>query len=292
VRRFLFTFVGLLTAMSSTAHALTALPNVHRMDLPSRPLQATSGTAFLRKIESLSPAQREAAFVREILRGNVPDFLRQMTPVEVVLREGPYKGQLLRFWTLPDYLAVGSDRDFVRVPLNLHSIEKVAEKLDLSLPTSRMVDDIYRNADVKLTPAPLPYSPRVASTGNILRHNKILQSQLDPVCIRPGILLAGHKKDVVQSRRLVKKPDAIAIYGWHRPGAEPIQPLSTVHSAEYADYSHGVRLVSNTIRIGSRTFDLREVLNHRWMAKTLSAEGVIPQKGIRPKTVFPVADNH
>lgn len=277
--------------VSSWAIGLTAIPRNHVLNLPPRPDKALSGTAFMKKIDKYSPSSRENAIVKEILRGNVPSFMRQLIPVATRMDRGPYKGQIVRFWTLPDYLAVGSDQDYVRVPLNLYSIDKIAMQLDLSLPTRKMVDEIYQAASVKLKPAPVPYSSAVASTGNIMKHHLMVQSQLAPTLYaRPGLLLAGHKKDVVQTRRLMKKPQSIAIYGWHQMNAKPIQPLSTVHSAAYADYSHGIRLVGNEIEIGGRSMDLREVLGQRLTASTFSDEGAIPQRSAlvlqtRPKQI-------
>ncbi len=228
--------------------------------------------------------------MKEILRGNVPNFERFLTPVERRLTSGPYRGQILRFWALPDYLAIGSDRDYVRVPLNLHSVKLLAQKLDLSLPTAKMVDDIYAQAKVKLKPTPLPLNKAITSTGNIIKHDGLVQNQLSRSGWRPGLLVAGHKKDVVQSRRLTKKPGSIAIYGWHQNNAKPIQPLSTVHSADYADYSHGIRLVSNAVEIGTKTLDLRDVLSQNPTANLLSDEGVIPQPyHISGKSTFPMA---
>ena len=67
-----------------------------------------------------------------------------------------------------------------------------------------------------------------------------------------GALVSGHKKDVVLTNRLITHPGQIAIYGWHRGIGEPIQPLSTVHGAGYADYSHGIRLVSQMAMIDGK----------------------------------------
>ncbi len=41
-----------------------------------------------------------------------------------------------------------------------------------------------------------------------------------------GKLIAGHKKDVVITNRLLTMPKRVAIYGWHRPNGSPIQPLA------------------------------------------------------------------
>jgi hypothetical protein len=185
---------------------------------------------------------------------------------------------------------VGSDSDFVRVPLNLHTIAKLNEKLDVSLPTVKMVDEIYEKAAVHVSPKPIPCKANIASTSNILMHNEMLVAQIHDY--QPGTLIAGHKKDIVQTRRLLKKPDSIAIYGWHRSSEDPIQPLSTIHSAEYADYSHGIRLVSNHVEIDGLSYDLRDVLESKTFSKLVSYEGTIPQKDrVRTTTMLSVASH-
>ncbi len=246
--------------------------------LPARSDSAMTGSAFLKKIAKMDGGQREKAMVQEILKGNVPSFLRKMTPIDSKLSSGPYKGKTLRYWTIPDYIAIGSDKDFVRVPLNLPSIEKISEALDLSLPTAKMVDEIYSHATVKLSPKPIAAKANISATINIAKHNDLLIEQISHNTYVPGTLVAGHKKDVVQSRRILKKPGSIAIYGWHRKLRDPIQPLSTAHSAAYADYSHGIRLISNVVKLGNQTFDLRDILANKSYATLLSSEGAIPQK--------------
>lgn len=262
-----------------------------QLQLPPRPANALSGTAFLQKIMNYGPSRRETAILREILKGNVPEFIRTLTPVEMQLTSGPKAGETLKYWILPDYLAVGSDEDFVRVPLNLHTIAKLNEKLNVSLPTVKMVDDIYAKAAIHVSPKPIPCKTDIAATANILKHNELLLNQIHDYT--PGMLIAGHKKDVVQSRRLLRKPQAIAIYGWHRSSQDPIQPLSTVHSAEYADYSHGIRLVSNHVEINGEAFDLRDMLESRTYAPLLSNEGPIPQNFAHKagKTLLTVASH-
>jgi hypothetical protein len=87
--------------------------------------------------------------------------------------------------------------------------------------------------------------------------------------------LSGHKKDVVITNRLAQKKDKIAIYGWHQCAGAPIQPLSTVHDSCYADYSHGIRFVSDTVWIGGKPQSIYEVLEDPKLAEVLSTEGVI-----------------
>ncbi|RZA19348.1 MAG: hypothetical protein EOP10_19675 [Proteobacteria bacterium] len=246
------------------------------INLPNRPANALSGSAFMKKIARLDGGARETAMVAEILKGNIPSFLRRLTPIDTKLTAGIYRGQTLRYYALPDYLAVGSDEDYVRVPLNLYSVEKLSEQLDLSLPTVKMVDDIYAHAKQKFAPQPVVNKLKISSTSNIQTHNDMLKAQFGER-YHAGELTAGHKKDVVQSRRILRKPGSIAIYGWHRNSESPIQPLSTAHSADYADYSHGIRLVSNLVKIGQQTLDLRDILENKNQASPLSYEGTIPQ---------------
>lgn len=247
------------------------------LNLPVRSSNALSGTAFMKKIARMDGGQREKAMVAEILQGNIPSFLRKMTPIDTKLTSGPYRGMTLRYWTLPDYIAIGSDTDFIRVPLNLHSIDKLSEQLDLSLPTAKMVDDIYNHATVKLAPQPIVCKSNISATSNIAKHNDLLLEQISHHQYSNGSLVAGHKKDVVQSRKVLRKPGSIAIYGWHRDALNPIQPLSTAHSAEYADYSHGIRLVSNLVKLGDQILDLRDILENKSYASLLSSEGTIQQ---------------
>jgi hypothetical protein len=72
---------------------------------------------------------------------------------------------------------------------------------------------------------------------------------------------------------LVKRPGQIAIYGWHRAIGSPIQPLSTVHGAGYADYSHGIRLVSKMAVIEGKLRSLSNILHDPTLSKVLSDEG-------------------
>ena len=120
----------------------------------------------------------------------------------------------------------------------------------------------------------------MTSTQYFWDHHKTIEKQLNAVGRRINALVAGHKKDVVQSNRLTRKPRSIAIFGWHRLATQrPIQPLSTVHGANYADYSHGIRLVSRwgvmEIDGVKRTVYLPEILSDSRKWKLLSDEGRI-----------------
>src|SRR5439155_18545018 len=93
--------------------------------------------------------------------------------------------------------------------------------------------------EVKLEPKPLTEEREAVRT--FVQHNSIIEEQREGKEL--GLLVGGHKKDVVISNRLKEKPNRVAIYGWHKLDGKPIQPLYVGHGDFYADYSHGIRLV-------------------------------------------------
>ena len=111
------------------------------------------------------------------------------------------------------------------------------------------------------------------STEYYVTHNRLVQEEL-PSSYAGG-LVAGDKKDVVLTNRRIGKPNRIAIYGWHRLNGRPIQPLSTVHGVRYADYSHGIRLVSDTVWVNGDPRSIINVLENPKLATVLSSEGPI-----------------
>lgn len=234
--------------------------------IPPRPANAVGGTAFMETIADLPPKAREAAIVQEITRGNMPDFLRKFVQVRV-RGEGPD----CAVEVMPDYLAVGSDSDFVRLPMTPQSAASIAAAFGCILPTRKIVDDIYKQADLKLEPRPL--TEQREATRTFVQHNDIIESQRGT---RPlGALVAGHKKDVVISNRLKEKPHRVAIYGWHKPDGKPIQPLYVGHVDWYVDYSHGIRLMKREMTIDGKKLDVGDALKDPELCKSISDEGPI-----------------
>ncbi len=238
--------------------------------LPPRAADAETGSAFLERTRHMSRADREAAMLEQIEAGNVPSSARQLRPVELTAN-----GHTATAYVMPDYLAIGSDDDYVRVPLNLVTAQRIADLTDASLPTTRLVDAVHRQADVRVTPNPLPASAEMMSNAYIEHHDAIVDGQLRRAGGEAGQLVSGHKKDVVISNRLDAHPDRVAIYGWHQSNGRPIQPLSTIHHQTYGDYSHGARLVSQQVIVDGRPMRLEDALRDPELAPLFSAEGVI-----------------
>ena len=241
--------------------------------LPARAADAAGGSEIARRVEAISGSERDAVFVAELLAGNLPDFLRTLVAVAL---PAPRGGATVTACVLPDYLAVGSDRDFLLVPMGLAGALAVAQRSGFTLPTTRLVDAIYAQATLRLAPRPLPASDAMRSTAYLRNHDHIVDQQRSAAGGLLGWLIAGHKKDLVLTNRLWRALDRVAIYGWHRAPQDPIQTLSTVHGARYADYSHGVRLVSTVVYVDGAPRPIAAALADPVLAPALSAEGPIP----------------
>ena len=175
---------------------------------------------------------------------------------------------------MPDYLAVGSDEDFVRVPLGLDEALTVARRFGFTLPTRKIVNTIHSQAEARLDPKPMPAGAAMTSVAYLWAHNRTIEEQQRR--LPSGTLVSGTKKDVVLTPRLASFPGRVAIYGWLRPDGAAIQPLSTVHGAWYADYSHGIRLVSDTVFVDGQARSVFDVLEDPAQAGLLSDEGPDP----------------
>lgn len=250
-------------------------------EIPRRPGNAAGGNSFIASLSNASGTTRDRAIATEVMRGNVPAFMRNLVPVSFsgILPNG--RSAQITICVTPDYLAVGSDRDFVRVPLGLAAAGQIADQFNMMLPTTRMVDAIYAQADLRLSPSPMTPGSQMSSTNYFLRHNATVEQQRGNAGGRLGMLVSGHKKDLVLTNRLARAPGRVAIYGWHRRGGNPIQPLSTVHGASYADYSHGIRLVSRTAFVNGQAFDLEDLLMDGTYAGLLNSEGAIGPSAIQ-----------
>jgi len=234
--------------------------------IPPRKDDALGGRAFMEKVADLPREEREAAIYAEIAAGNVPEFLR--TFKEVPIAAGEVRGTIE---VAPDYLAIGSDDDFVRIPMTPQTAQRLADLFGCVLPTRKMVDAIDAVAEVRLAPQPLT-EDRESVAAFVLSNEKIEdQRRGKPL----GPLVTGAKKDIVLSNKVHERADRLAIYGWRQLDGKPIQPLTNVHVDWYVDYSHGVRLVRDEIVIDGQPRKIVDLLRDKEGAAIVSDEGPI-----------------
>jgi hypothetical protein len=240
--------------------------------IPARSADAPAGSQFAENTKAFTGRERQEAAVSEITHGNIPDFLRTLKPVRMEGRLPGGQTATATIWVMPDYLSIGCNEDFLRIPLTMPSATAVANEFGFSLPTPKIVDAIHAQSDFQFEPIPMRPGPMMRSSDYYLRHQRMTEEQR---ARRPlGELVSGHKKDVVLTTRLLHHLDRIAIYGWQRRDGDPIQPLSKWHGQGYADYSHGIRLVWETVWIDGAPHSLYDVLKDPNLAPLLTYERV------------------
>ncbi len=239
--------------------------------IPDRDPGAISGSAFVQANMSLVGLVRENNILNEFMHGNIPDFMRKFSAVNIA-----GGGNTITYLVTPDFLCVGEDNDYVRTPMNPLTAQRIADKYDCTLPTRKMAFDIWVQAANKLAPLPWgpPYNADMEATHRIGTHNSRIQNQLKGR--NPYLLTSGHKKDVVLTNKLhPKNPKRrVAIFGWIQPNGQPIQGLNPVsHEDTYADYSHGIRLVSNDVIVNGNPMRIQDVFLNPKLAPLVSDEG-------------------
>jgi hypothetical protein len=261
---------SLAPSAETTQVSRTRLNTVHQAQFPPRPKDAIGGAAFMKSIGKLPRDDREAAILREITRGNFPKFLREFKVVPVLgsTKSGD-KEVPPTIEVLPDYLAVGSDSDFVRIPMTPQTAQKIADQFGCMLPTRKLVDAIDRVAEVRVAPHPMTVEREAVAT--FTEHNSIIEKQRGQNQL--GLLTIGSKKDIVLTPRIFEKPKRLAIYGWRQLNGQPIQPLTIVHVNWYVDYSHGVRLVRDRIELDGKNVKISDLLADPERSKLVSDEG-------------------
>jgi hypothetical protein len=231
-----------------------------------RAMNLLGGKAFAESVTALATKEREAAIVAEVSKGNVPPFLRKF--VDINVSDGKHA---IVYQVSADYLCIGNDDDYMRTPLTPAIAKKIADSMNCTLPTRKMVNDIYQQSAIKLEPRPLTEQREAMQT--FLQHNEIIQEQLGGKPV--GALVAGHKKDIVISNKLKEKPNKVAIYGWHKLDGRPIQPLYAGHADYYVDYSHGIRLIKRDCLVDGKPMKIDELLKDPELCGLLSDEGLM-----------------
>jgi hypothetical protein len=228
----------------------------------SKPENRVSGSGFYHAVSTLNVYERDSMAMKSILNGNIPPFFKRFEKVIITTKTKTGVIVTAILYVSRDYLSVGVEDDWARIPLMPKTAQSIANTFDCFLPTPKIVDEIYKQSSLKLEPLPL-VSAR-DSSATFLQHHQMIEAQRQG---RTG-LTAGIKKDIVIADKLLQYPkkDRVAIYGWHKLDGKPIQPLYTGHVDWYVDYSHGVRLISRKIKIKSsgklfaRRLDYKDVL--------------------------------
>ncbi|MBA3663049.1 MAG: T9SS type A sorting domain-containing protein [Bacteroidetes bacterium] len=254
---------------------LSFLGKAQYLNVPPRLPSMLTGSQYTAQIAALSLTARENSIYNEVISGNVPDFSRTLTPVTGTALIGGFP-KSVTYYVLPDYLAIGSDADYFLCPMSPMLATKIADSLGCTLPTRKMVNDIYAQATLTMSPLTIPASGTMTTVQAFAQHNGMVKNQrngfIPPYSL--GTLVAGDKKDVIISNLIYSTANRVIIYGWHTSVGNPIQPMTNVHADTYMDYSHGIRLIQNAVVYNGSPTTIKALLTGS-LNPMLSDEGVI-----------------
>ncbi len=287
-----FGWVVFLAGLAWSAGAQT-------LNLPPRPVNALGGQDFVKFLTVLPgppDPRRENLIYTQIVGGNVPDWMRKLTLISTnAVIHGT--NHTVSYYVTPDYICIGADEDYFLEPMTPILAQRIANLAGCTLPTRKMVNDIWAQAQVKLAPEPIPPSAEMITVPVFDRHNSMVWNQRKALlAAHPlGSLVAGHKKDVVISNfiytNLHGPHEPVVIYGWQRTNGTPIQPIYNGHARTWADYSHGIRLVQQAITVDGAPSTVEKVLSNPALAALLSDETNYPGNVIpRPYYTIPPGD--
>ncbi len=251
------------------------------LPVPPRSANALSGSEVVNLIWSMSREEREEQIFSQVVTGNVPEFMRQLNTVNATVNAGG-TDHTVKYFVIPEYLAVGSDADYFLCPMTPLLAQRIANNLNCTLPTKKMVDQIYTTATLKLRPQPIPPTDSMTTVPVFAQHNDSVKSIRFPVIPQYplGSLVGGTKKDVIISNRIYQNlnpntPKPVVIYGWHQLNGTPIQPVYNGHAETYADYSHGIRLVLDSVIVDNNPTTFSQLLADPVLCTLVSDEGQI-----------------
>lgn len=288
----IFIFIALIFHLTSFVKAeinhinnyktsVTHTDSLSQLNIPQRDPAALSGSEFMQKVENMTFEDREDEIYKEISSGNIPDFLRNLVTIETNFNDANGESHSVKYQVMPDYLAIGSDEDFCRIPMGPITAQKLADLFGAVLPTSKLVDNIYLNAEIKL--APVTYYPvenQNELVPKFIQHNTDIEQQRISEGGNLGQLVGGIKKDVVLSNKITdpSRENHVVIYGWHQLDGSPIQPLTNIHYDTYVDYSHGIRFMNSQFVLDGEIQEITNILSTPILYKILSNEyGIMTQ---------------
>jgi hypothetical protein len=255
-----------------------------------------SGTEFARQVreilgdtQSISAqelarrsAQVEELVYRHFRSGNVPDFMRPENyvpiTVERTINRVKYEATIR---VCPDYLAIGSNDDYVLMPLSAGVAQRIADRFQLALPTQMLVDTL--DDEARRTGGYLPFvaAPQLAErvtnphtgkpviegelghrwnfrvygqyegrwmlSGEFIEEQNRRATEARGRAGNPRGIRSGHKKDVIYDNLnfFVAHEGGQPVVIYHRP----FQGLSNWHNVSYLDYSHGIRFVNGDVSL-------------------------------------------
>ena len=250
--------------------------------IPRLSERALSGKEFMEEYKKLEPAQRHMLVLQQLAIGNVPDHFKQFETIRVKSS----KGNVLEMQVARHGLRIGTDANYVEVPLDGPTAMAAAEIYGCTLPTPWISDQIYTAAEASKGIVPFIDAPQIAkrmgiewnpskpdgkwmmSAEFVAERNKMLREYCREHGITDNQLTYGYHKDIIHPLPGTTKAGRLEIYGGRNVSGKRVQPISGGHHVRsYFDYSHQARFIRTSVKINGETMNISDFMNNLDYAK-------------------------
>lgn len=239
---------------------------------PSQPSNSIGASVFMRSTAGKSAAEIDRLAADLVIKGNFPSFLRKLVPLKI------NKGsQSIIIRVSSDFMCIGTDTDYMIWAFSAPQCQRIVDVFKCIIPTVALTEEIYKQAKIKL-PAKTPsmtganingkeYSPSsfvsskyMVSPKGMQIHDDMIRNQLESYDnYRPGVLVAGHKKDVVIDDSVPS--NRLGMHGLYNRQGKPIQGGAlTPHDNNHIEYGMALRLVDRQCLFDGEQTDLLSVV--------------------------------
>ena len=216
------------------------------LHIPERDKDAKGGAELMQEYgKCRNDEERQKFILDQLALGNVPDSFRKFQKVEIERDGKKYTATVA-----PSGFRLGTDDDPIEFPMNGQLAQAVADATGCKLPTSWMVDGIYKNA--RENSQFIPFFPQVFSTEDANRmrspefvrtHNLKVLSWAKEHNIDLTKPTYGYFKQVIEQSDDTVSKNRLEIYGGQYVNGGLVQPLGVIHPPTHDDYSQQVQLV-------------------------------------------------
>jgi hypothetical protein len=192
--------------------------------------------------------------------------------------------------------------DGIRVNVCAATQQQIADTLGCVLPTAKIADHIFLNAEIIVPPK---FRPITSSTQAMIDHSKDIDKVVGN---KSGLISTVGKHWIIDDVLYNKNIGTACNYGWHfkgglpgikgdlpvsykdLPGVRLIQSRGTFHDFKHSDYSQTCTLVARECEVNGKSMDILEVLKDPKLAYLASHSGplkILRQPGVKdPKINF------
>jgi len=224
---------------------------------------------------------------------------RDMPPIEwrsITLKSGKHVGIIN---VSADTLRLGEPGDSIRVSGSHLLAQRIADSLGTVIPTAKIVDEIWRQADIQLPVFSHAWYSGKGGDGTMALTRRMADQnrQVDQAIVDRGGAIEGRSlignagKDWVLDKRLWGDCAGQAVnYGWHGsrgahrsatlPGVTVIQTSACKHGLDHTDYSQVIRLVRPDMTVVfpdgmAREMNIADVARDPVLAGLVSHQGLL-----------------